>query len=537
MKKVVIILCLLGLAGMTVREEMRVASVFSDHMVIQRGKKVPVWGEAAPGETVVVEFNGQKQKTVTGTDGRWRVTLSPMKANRKGQPLTIKGEQHMIVLKDVVIGDIWIMAGQSNMFRDIRSMGPINKEAVEKADNPQIRYFKVPPKVATRPQSHLEAKWGVLDKDHVTTLTAIGVIFAEKIQPVLNVPVGILSVNMGSTSVECWVPMEIMQKPPFLETWRYWEKELDQWDRGGYEKYLELQQKQASRKKKPFPTRENMIRLTETRTFPSGAYNAMLHPLFPFSVKGIVWRQGEANASRAEQYKKLLPVMIRHWRKKFQDDSLPFIQIGLPAYGTHSKKPGESVVAELRAAQQKIARSVPGCYYIPILDLNDVHQQKGNIHPRNKYLAGCRTALFVLGNIYRTTQKIEIPLLESYQVKNDKVILTFTGVGDSLFTGRLADLKGDSIAVTREPVNNFIIAGRDRKFVPAHARITGKNRIEVWSDAVKRPASVRYAWDNLVLNINLYNSSKMPASSFRTDSWPLSTEGNHKPRISLVLPR
>ncbi len=516
--------------------QISVAPAFSDNMVLQRNKKVPVWGKAAPGEKILVQFNGQTQETVAGKDSTWKVYLQPMEANNEGKKLTVSGNS-TVTFNNVVVGDVWIMAGQSNMFRNVKSMGNINKEIVEQAGNSNIRFLKVPPKIALKPQNSVEATWQVLNRKNVLSLTAIGTIIAEKIQPELDIPIGIISVNMGSTSVECWVPKEILEKEPFLETWRYWEDVINGWDHGAYERYLMLQQKQAHRKHKTPPTKETMIKVTETRTFPSGAYNAMLYPLFPYAAKGIVWRQGEANASRAVQYEELLPVMIRHWRKMFEDENMPFIQIGLPAYGKKEEKAGESTVAELRAAQQKIAQKVPACYYIPILDLNDVSNNKGNIHPHNKYLAGTRTARFILGNIEGVSEKVEIPVLKEYKIKENKVILTFDQVKDGLFTGKLNDLKGEQIVKTNETVHNFIIAGKNKHFVKAEAKITGKNKIEVWSDKIKHPAAVRYAWENLVLNINLYNGSKMPVSSFRTDNWRLSTEGNYKPKISLVRPK
>ena len=535
-KQHILITFLFLIAVSPIFSQVKVASVFSNNMVIQRNKKVPVWGETLPGEKITVKFNGQKRSAVSGNDGKWKVYLNPMPANAKGQNLIIEGKD-TLTFNNVLIGDVWIMAGQSNMFRNVKSMGKINNEILKHAENPMIRFYKVPPKIAEKPQNFVDAEWKALNSNNVLNITAIGSVFAEKIQQELNVPVGIISVNMGSTSVECWVPKEIVEKEPFVKTWIYWKDLIENWDNGAYKKYLKLQQKRAERKENPLPTKETMINVTETRTLPSGAYNAMLYPLLPFAVKGIVWRQGEANTTRAVQYEKLLPVMIELWRNKFEDNLLPFVQIGLPSYGKPSENIGESIIAELRLSQQNVAKNVKNCYYIPILDLNDVKKGKGNIHPKNKYLSGCRTARFVLGNIYKIEDAVEIPYLNSYKNNGNKIVLTFSEVKNKLFTGVLMDLKGNDIKQTDEEVNNFIIAGKNKKFVKAHARIINNNKVEVWSEKVPKPVAVRYAWENLVINVNLYNGSNMPVPSFRTDSWHLSTKGNYKPKISLVRPK
>ena len=415
-------------------------------------------------------------------------------------------------------------------------MGGINKEILKKADNGHVRFLIVPNKIALTPQSSIDAHWEVSDAKTILSLTAIGAVFAQEIQPELNIPVGIISVNMGSTSVECWVPEEMLTKEPFLKSYKYWQDTIENWDNGAYEKFLTQQIKAAQKKGKTPPAKETMIKITETRTLPAGAYNAMLNPLFPFACKGVVWRQGEANSSRAVQYRELLPLMIKHWRTKFENENMPFIQISLPSY-SRNDKPGQSDVAEMRYIQQKIAGEVEGCYFIPIVDLNDITKSgKATIHPHNKYLAGCRTAKFVLGNLYGIGEKVQVPEYESSHTEGSKMIITFKNTGKGLFTGRLNDLKGEEIEKTDGLVNNFIIAGKNKKFVPAKARLTDENTVEVWCDGVKKPIAVRYAWEGFVRNVNLYNSSKFPVSTFRTDSWKLSTENNFKPKIGIVKP-
>ena len=513
----------------------KVASVFSDNMVLQRDNKVPVWGTAAIDEKVTVIFGGQREKTTADEQGRWKVYLSPMKACAEGKELRISGS-NSITFKNILVGDVWLMAGQSNMNKSVKTIGNINRELIEKAGNSLIRFLRVPNKIALEPQNSIDAKWEVSDANSILSLTAIGAVFAQEIQPALNIPIGIISVNMGSTSVKCWVPQEMLEKDPFLASYRYWKDAIEKWDSGGYERFLKTEMKAAQKKHKTPPTKETMLKITETRTLPAGAYNAMLHPLFPYACKGVVWRQGEANSSRAVQYRELLPLMIELWRTKFENEKMPFVQISLPSY-SRNDKPGQSSVAEMRYIQQKIADELHDCYFIPIVDLNDIGKNnKATIHPHNKYLAGARTAKFVLGNICKTGQPLLIPEYDSFKVENNKVVITLRNTGDGLFTGRLTDLKGEAITTSDELVSNFIIAGKNKKFIPAKAKITGKNSVEVWSDEIGKPVAVRYAWEGLVRDVNLYNSSKLPVSTFRTDNWKLSTEKMFKPKISIVKP-
>ncbi|NPA35371.1 MAG: sialate O-acetylesterase [Chlorobi bacterium] len=516
--------------------QLTVASVFSDNMILQRDRKVPVWGTAGAGEKVTVVFGEQTTETMADNDGYWKAYLTPMRANTEARELKISASGENVSFKNVMVGDVWLLAGQSNMNRPVSSMGKINKEIIENADNSMVRYLKVPNETALTPQNNINAVWEVSDEKSIKSLTAIGAVFAQKIQPELNIPVGIISVNMGSTSVECWVPEEMLTKEPFLQSYEFWQNTIKNWDNGAYERYLRIQIKSAQKKHKTPPTKETMVKITETRTLPSGAYNAMLNPLFPFACKGVVWRQGEANSSRAVQYKKLLPLMIEHWRKRFENDDMPFVQISLPSY-SRNDVPGKSDVAELRYIQQQIADEVRNCYFIPIIDLNDITKSgKATIHPHNKYLAGNRTARFVLGNIYKTGEHIYVPEYEKSAINGNKITISFKNTGEGLFTGILKDLKGEEIEKTNEPVNNFLIAGKNKNFVPAKARITGKNSIEVWCDNVKKPVAVRYAWQGLVTGINLYNSSKFPVSTFRTDNWKLSTENKFTPKIGIVRP-
>jgi sialate O-acetylesterase len=215
----------------------KVASVFSDNMVLQRDNKVPVWGTAAIDEKVTVIFGGQREKTTADEQGRWKVYLSPMKACAEGKELRISGS-NSITFKNILVGDVWLMAGQSNMNKSVKTIGNINRELIEKAGNSLIRFLRVPNKIALEPQNSIDAKWEVSDTNSILSLTAIGAVFAQEVQPALNIPVGIISVNMGSTSVECWIPQEILEKDPFLASYRYWKDAIENWDSGGYERFL-----------------------------------------------------------------------------------------------------------------------------------------------------------------------------------------------------------------------------------------------------------------------------------------------------------
>lgn len=509
-----------------------VSSMFSDNMVLQQEKKLPIWGTASVGEKITIKFSNQTKKTITDTKGNWKVYLDPLKLNAKEQNLEVSGNTTK-VFKNILVGDVWLVSGQSNMKMSVKSMGDINADILELANNPLIRILNVPRKGSTTRLNSFDTNWQIPDKKGIENFSAIGYIFAEKLQTTLNIPIGVINASVGSTSVMCWLPKEVVVKEPFYESYKYWADLENNWMSEGYKPFLKKAQKKYDKTKNGMqPTKENLIHFTHSGTYPAGVYNAMLHPIIPFAVKGVLWRQGEANSTRAVQYKTLLPKMIDFWRTSFEDKNLPFIEIGLPSYGKVGVK--KYNVPELRVAQQEIADEDNNTYNVPLLDLIDLENGKATIHPHNKYLAGERSANIALQNIYKKDINAKSPTYESMQVCENKIILNFTHTEKGLFTGKLKDLKGDEIEKTNETLTNFWIAGIDKKFIKAKAIIKNENQIEVFSNSVKHPKAVRYGWSDVLIDVNLYGSNNIPVDTFRTDDWSLTTQDNVKPKINLV---
>jgi sialate O-acetylesterase len=527
-------LLLLFISILKLQAQVTVSSVFSDNMVLQQEKKLPIWGTASVGEKITVKFSNQTKKTSTDLEGNWKIYLDPLKLSTKEQTLEVSGNTTK-VFKNILVGDVWLVSGQSNMQRNIKSMGSINADILKSVNNPLIRILNVPRKVSTAKLNSMNANWQVPNKKAVEEFSAIGFIFAEKLQTNLNIPIGVINVSVGSTSVMCWLPKEVVVKDPFYESYKYWGDLENNWEFEGYKPFLKKAQNKFDKTQKgKKPTKENLLHITESRTYPAGVYNAMLHPIIPFAIKGILWRQGEANASRAVQYEILLPKMIDFWRVSFKDKTLPFIEIGLPSYGNVGKQNYE--VAELRVAQQKIAVNDKNTYYIPLLDLIDLENRKATIHPHNKYLAGERSANVVLQKIYNKNINTDAPIYDSMEVFKNKIVLTFKLTGSGFFTGKLKDLKGEEIEKTNENPTNFWIAGADKKFVKATAILKNGNQIEVFNNSIKNPKAVRYGWSGILVDVNLYGSNGFPLDTFRTDNWSLTTQNNVKPKINIIKP-
>ena len=329
--KYLILLCMLF--ANVVYSELRVASVFSDHMVVQRDKAVPVWGTANEGESISVLFAGQRVTTKAGAAGTWRVKLAAMPLNKDPQTLTIQGG-NIVTLEDVLVGDVWLCAGQSNMKWGLG--GTLEAQQIIKAaEHPNLRLLQVPKSIQTKPVNEFEAEWARSTPGVVGKFSAVGYIFGQRIHSETDVPIGLIMCAEGSTSVECWVSNETLENELFAPTVKPWRTVEASWDDPAVRaKHIHKSVKDPDH-----------IQPTEARTYPGGCYNGMLHPLFPFAFKGAVWYQGEANRARAEQYRRLLPAMVREWRVRFEQDDVSFYQVQLPEIGKPSATPKPSMTA------------------------------------------------------------------------------------------------------------------------------------------------------------------------------------------------
>jgi sialate O-acetylesterase len=492
--------------------DVRLPDVIASSMVLQQKQKVPVWGTADPGETVTVTFGKQKRTAVADAAGKWRVDLSPMIASARPHTMTISGK-NKIELSDILVGEVWLVAGQSNMQRLLRETA--NGEAVQAAANhPNIRLFNASREVAFKKKPGKLGEWAACTPESVAEFSAAGYYFGVELERELKVPIGLINSSYGGSQAEAWTPVEYLTANPDLkatvERTKIWDEERPR-VRVEYaeaiKKWREQADKQRAAGARPSPSPGVPDALRDYR-IASSIYDGMIAPLMPFAIRGALWYQGESNEARAEQYNILLPVMIRAWRERWGEGDFPFGIIQLPNYRAVKAQPEDAPWSFIREAQRKTALATKNTGLIVTIDIGEAN----DIHPKDKLDVGKRMALWALKDVYG--RKITgPPVLKNVQIKGSKIVLTFGNVGSGL---RIKD--GDKL-------DEFAIAGSDKKWVWADARIVGKDQIEVSSLAAPEPLAVRYAFNSNPRHPNLTNDSGLPASPFRTDNWPDPTAG------------
>ncbi len=504
---VLILLAVIVTAPRQLFAAVKLHPLFSDGAVLQRDMKVPIWGWADDGEKVTVQV-GNQEKSAAAKDGKWSMTLDAMEA---GGPhvLTVSSGGQTIEVKDVLVGEVWLASGQSNMQWPISRTA--NAEAViAAAANPSIRLLTVPRRGANEPQSTVEANWTACSPDSVKEFSAVAYYFGRELQKVLGVPVGLINTSYGGTPAEAWTSRGQLAAKPQLagmleddartianlpETQKRFEDELAKWKEE--EKLAKEQGKEPPRRPQP-PAGENSPHR------PSVLHNAMIAPLVPYAVRGAIWYQGESNAGRAYQYRTLFPAMIEDWRHAWGQDDFPFLFVQLAPFMKITSEPAESAWAELRDAQLQTSLTLPKTAMAVITDVGD----EADIHPQQKEPVGLRLALAARALAYGEKIEYSGPVLKRQEIRKDRIVLSFDHVGDGLA------VKGDSLT-------GFTIAGKDRRWVSAYAEVQG-DQVAVWTPEVPEPVAVRYGWANYPLG-NLWNKSGLPASPFRTDDFPLTT--------------
>jgi sialate O-acetylesterase len=500
------------LGAFTANAEIRLPDVLGDSMVLQQKRKIPVWGTAAPGEAVTVAFGGQKRTVAADGNGKWRVDLPPMSADATPKTLTISGK-NTIVLKDVLVGEVWLVSGQSNMQWTLVQSNNGERE-VAAADHPNIRLFNVSREVAFRKKQGKLGDWKNCTPESARDFSGAGYYFAVELQRELKVPVGVINSSYGGSQAEAWTPVEYLIADPDLkatvERTKIWDEERPrvklEYD-AALKKWREESEKQKAAGARPAPSPGVPDALRDYRVA-SSIYDGMIEPLLPFAIRGAVWYQGESNEARAEQYNILLPTMIRAWRERWGGEEFPFGIVQLPNYRAVKPAPEESAWSFIREAQRRTAEKTPKTGLIVTIDIGEAN----DIHPKNKLDVGRRMAIWALTDVYGKKYTVA-PKLKKAEIKGSKIVLTFDDVGSGLKIrdgGRL---------------DEFAVAGADQKFVWADARIVGKNRIEVFSPAVASPRAVRYAFNSNPKHPNLTNDSGLPAAPFRTDDWADPTKG------------
>jgi sialate O-acetylesterase len=497
-----------ALSAGTAWADVSVPAIFSDHMVLQRDQEDPVWGWAEPGEEVTVTIAGQSHATKAADDGSWKVVLDPLPA---GGPydLTIKGK-NTLNFADVLVGEVWICSGQSNMQWSLAASYDADLESLA-ANFPEIRLISVPQVGTQEPQKDFNGRWERCTPDTVKNFSAVGFFFGRQLHQTLGVPIGLINNAWGGSAAEAWVRRDILEANeeygPLMDRWKQMEAAYPQ-QKADYEKRV-AEWKEAAEKAKadgqPEPPRPggNPDGNMNGNARPGNIYNGVLKPTIGYGIKGAIWYQGESNAGRAYQYRDLFPLMISSWREEWGQGEFPFYWVQLADFMAEKPEPGDSAWAELREAQTMTMTRLPNTGQAVIIDIGEGK----DIHPRNKEDVGKRLARWALAKDYHVEIPYSSPLYQSMEVKDGKVVLTFDQVGGGLQTFDVNEALG------------FTIAGPDKKFHNAQAKVIGPNQVEVWSDQVTEPASVRYAWaDNPI--VNLYSREGLPATPFRTDDWP-----------------
>jgi len=447
------------LTSSTMMANVTLPNIFGDNMVLQRNAEVKIWGWASPKEEIklTASWNNQEYKVVANNQAQWELKIKTPEA---GGPFTIsiKGYNE-VVLKNILIGEVWVCAGQSNMEMSA-SWGIDNgEEEMKNATNPNIRFFTVPKLTATTPQNNLLGNWVESTPETMKNFSAIGYFFAKRLREDLkNVPIGLISSNWGGTPAEIWMPEEVVQNDPVLL--------------------------------------ENAKKLNEQEygpRQPGRAYNAMIYPITGFKIAGTLWYQGESNVGSLV-YDKTLSALITSWRKVWQDE-FPFYFVQIAPYKTGSNNFSNVTV---RNSQRKILKEVPKTGMVLTSDISDTI----DIHPKNKKDVGIRLANLALAETYKVNSNlVNGPLFKNIQIEKNKAIVSFDFA--------------DGLHFKNKTSNQFELAGADSNYYPAEATIKN-NQVILSSKKVTNPMKVRFAWGNTI-QPDLFNKANLPASCFITE--------------------
>lgn len=518
--------------------ELDLPAVFSDHMVLQRQMDVPIWGRADPGAAVEVSFGGQSIATRADADGGWRLELGPMEASAEPRVLTISvalGDETIAHdIQDVLVGEVWLNGGQSNMYRPFRMLvgdarDPTHQPIVEylrheaaTAHDPLLRQFRVGRSFSVNePQFKGRGNWSKAVAGDVNEFSGTAYFFARELRRELGVPVAFLSCNLGGTLIEPWMPPEVFRSSPALED--YYQNQLADhaqqlaaWDddhkRAQYDAALRAWDEataageNAGRKpRKPVHPRNN-------KSVPGTLYNGMVHPLATYAIRGFIWYQGESNTGHfPEAYGNRMVALIDGWRAAWGQEKLFFFWCQLASYRAANDQPvGDEDHHALVKDGQRYALKTPDTGMAVLLDVGDAT----DVHPKNKIDAGNRLALWALHQAYGRDIVFSGPLYQSSRLEGGKVVITFDHAGGGLMAGH-KHLMEPAVEVD-EPLRRFQVCGRDGEWVWANAEVSGGDTVTVWHPDVRRPAEVRYAWSSNPQGANLYNQEGLPASTFKT---------------------
>ncbi len=512
MKKVflfsMVLLSVLLIAPKVVRATVSLPKTFTDNAVLQRDVPVNVWGWANPGEEVTVSFNGQTASSKACEKGNWKVQLPAFSASFEGKDLVVKGKDNEVVFHNVVVGEVWVCGGQSNMEMPLNSWGQPRLACTDEEINGDysfIRYNRAQHLLAPAPLKDLATTGWLLCKDGVQkNCTAAGFHFAVRLHKELNVPVGLIDSNWGGSAIDWWLPDEAWSYLPELKP------------------YIDTVQKMRTQFLKTndntFPT-SGMNRNDYIKCSPNiigSMWYAMMVPWTNYTIKGAIWYQGCSNTGDRGMYYYKQKAMIQGWRKAWNQGDFPFYWVQLANFKAPSDRPEFATDwPALRDAQTQCL-DVPKTGQAVIIDIGE----EKDIHPRNKFDVGNRLALWALNFDYGKKCNYQSPTFKNMKIDGNKAIITFDFVGEGLIVGK-KDGRNPVIKDTTAKLARFAIAGADQKWVWAEAKIIGNNQIVVSADNIDNPVAVRYAWQINPSGCNLYSADGLPATPFRTDNWDI----------------
>ncbi len=492
------------------RADVKLPSIFSDHMVLQRNVAVPVWGWADPGETVSVSVVGQTETATADAAGNWKLKLGKLSADG---PLTLTIAGHnTIVIEDVLVGEVWLASGQSNMQLSVNDVTNSWKEKAS-AKFPQIRGFFVERHPAITPQKNCGGKWVVCSPETVGNFSAAAYFFGRELHQQLGGPVGLVQASWGGTPIETWSSMASMEaKPELGPVLKNWQATLHPYDEAKAQtEYVRALAHWTSNTAKlkaegktipPQPQKKGDPRID--KNYPANMFNGMIAPIIPYAIRGAIWYQGENNAANdlAKLYALQLSLMIQDWRQRWDEGDFPFAWVQLPNFHPQTKAPVGTNYNNWCVVRECMLHTlaVNNTGMAITVDVGEAN----NIHPKNKQAVGHRLALWALAKVYGKDIPYSGPLPDGHKVNGDEITLSFKNTDGGL-VAKDGDLKG------------FAIAGEDHRWVWAKARIEG-DQVIVSSPEVKSPRAVRYAWAANP-DCNLFNGAGLPASPFRTDDW------------------
>ena len=492
----ILISCILFIATVFSAHAVRLPAVINANMVLQRDMQVPIWGWGDAGEKITVSFAGQSKSATVGKNGKWMLKLDKLEANAKPSNLTVKGNNE-IKLGNILVGEVWICSGQSNMEWKVAQCANA-KEEIAMANHSAIRLFDVPGHtVHPLPQDKGKGEWKVCSPSTISSFSATGYYFGRRIHKELNVPVGLVGSNWGGTRIEPWTTLDGFQSVPELS-----------------EQAKSVAAYTADKK--------------VGGASPSAIYNSMVHPLTPYAMRGAIWYQGESNGGEGITYYQKKHALVKGWRKAFQNPDLGFYWVQLCNFRKanvvevkdpkkeESRPEGGDGWAKLREAQTQ-ALDLKHTGMAVIIDLADANNPN-DIHPKNKQDVGGRLAQWALHQTYDKKNMVPSgPLYSGHKIKGNQVHLSFKNVGKGLIVGKKEKLEPTK-QIKNGSLKHFSIAGADKKWHWADAKIIG-DKVVLSSKDVKTPVAARYAFTMNPADANLYNKEGLPAGPFRTDNW------------------